>query len=889
MPGSAAFDEPLERIAAVLNDQRVPLAAAAAALMASGLALLPAPVDLAAFASGATLGALAAIGAGLQTVGGTVRQRARRGLELVAGEDPAPQIAAGGDGRLWFVNEAAHRRFGDAAGGDLVRALGSVFADPHGMMETLHRRARDAGFAREEVPTRRGELVLTVNHLGGIGFLWRFDEFRAAGAVPLEGEGSGLPMLTVAPAGGVLFMNEAARRLIGRRVRHLDRVLTELPPRSGSICEVETPEGRRPFRVIVVELPAGRSEIYLVPEETEVPADAGGFEGLTEALPVGLLSLRSDGTIAGANRLARDLIGAHRREEPVGRPLSDWFEGLGRSVADWLADAARGRGLGKPEILRVRDAPTETFVQVTLCGAGTAAGGRGSAGGPGGLVAVLADATELKTLQQQFVQSQKMQAIGQLAGGVAHDFNNLLTAISGHCDLMLLRHDQGDPDYADLVQIHQNANRAASLVGQLLAFSRKQTLQPEVLDLRDTLADLTHLLNRLVGERVKLVLHHEASLPAIRADKRQLEQVLMNLVVNARDAMPEGGEIRIETMERVLGDDLRRDRAKVPAGRYVVVKVEDQGTGIPEDKIGKIFEPFYTTKRQGEGTGLGLSTAYGIVKQSGGFIFVDSVVGSGTVFTLYFPAHEQRRPAGSEGKPAGIELRPGARWGEERRGAARRRAAGEGFWSLPPGGEIEPDGAGAPVAAPPVPQLRAAGHRPEDERLAPSVVSRPPEPRPATLDCRIADGAPPQPARRPAEARPAPLREAAPAGAPGGTGSVVLLVEDEAPVRAFASRALRMRGHVVIEAENAEEALAILEESDLRVDVFVTDVIMPGMDGPTWVRKALERRPGVKVVFVSGYAEDSFGEEQARIPNSVFLPKPFSLNALTATVQEQLG
>jgi two-component system cell cycle sensor histidine kinase/response regulator CckA len=530
-------------------------------------------------------------------------------------------------------------------------------------------------------------------------------------------------------------------------------------------------------------------------------------------------------------------------------------------------------------VLRVRDTPGETFVQITL----------GSAGAAGGLVAVLHDATELKTLQQQFVQSQKMQAIGQLAGGVAHDFNNLLTAISGHCDLMLLRHDHGDPDYADLVQIHQNANRAASLVGQLLAFSRKQTLQPEVLDLRDTLADLTHLLNRLVGERVKLTLHHEASLPAIRADKRQLEQVLMNLVVNARDAMPEGGEIRIETMERVLGDDLRRDRARVPAGRYVVVKVEDQGIGIPEDKIGKIFEPFYTTKRQGEGTGLGLSTAYGIVKQSGGFIFVDSVVGAGTVFTLYFPAHEQRRAAGQEGPSARVEMRPGARWGEGR-GLAGRQAEGAAraaLWTLPAGAEVEPDGAGAPVDVPPAGMAAetAAAGRPDDTPEAPRGGPGRAEPAAPLAPTPAGQGGG---LRRTAAGTGAAPGQAAPAGA-GAGASVILLVEDEAPVRAFASRALRMRGHVVIEAENAEEALSILEDPDLRVDVFVTDVIMPGMDGPTWVRRALERRPGVRVVFVSGYAENSFAEEQARIPNSVFLPKPFSLNALTATVQEQLA
>ena len=368
-----------------------------------------------------------------------------------------------------------------------------------------------------------------------------------------------------------------------------------------------------------------------------------------------------------------------------------------------------------------------------------------------------------------------------MAGGVAHDFNNLLTAISGHCDLLLLRHDQGDPDYADLVQIHQNANRAAALVGQLLAFSRKQTLRPEVLDLRDTLADLTHLLNRLVGEKITLTLTHEPVQQAIRADKRQLEQVLMNLVVNARDAMPRGGEIRIETEAFHLREAMERDRVTWPSGSYVCVKVSDHGHGIPADKLQKVFEPFYTTKRTGEGTGLGLSTAYGIVKQSGGYIFVDSVVGQGTCFTLLFPGHD---------------LLPAA------------------------------------PTAPPAPVARAPGPR-------------------------YGDG-------------------------------VVLLVEDEAPVRAFASRALRLRGYTVIEADSAEQALKTLEDADLSVDIFVTDVIMPGMDGPSWVREALKTRPDVRVVFVSGYAQESFGDAQASIPNSVFLPKPFSLTDLTETVKSQL-
>lgn len=284
--------------------------------------------------------------------------------------------------------------------------------------------------------------------------------------------------------------------------------------------------------------------------------------------------------------MAMNLLGIDRFE---GQQIGQLMEGLGRPMNDWLKETALGLTPNKSEFLRVSRKDKEVFVQVSLTRViedeGTS------------LIAVLNDATELKTLEAQFVQSQKMQAIGQLAGGVAHDFNNLLTAISGHCDLLLLRHDQRDQDYGDLIQIHENANRAAALVSQLLAFSRKQTLQPEVLDIRDTLSDLTHLLNRLVGERVTLTLSHDPVMRSVRADKRQLEQVLMNLVVNARDAMPQGGEIRIETETVTLDTPMERNRAVVPAGDWVTIRVSDEGTGIAPDKLEKVFEPFFTTKR----------------------------------------------------------------------------------------------------------------------------------------------------------------------------------------------------------------------------------------------------------------------------------------------------
>ena len=671
------------------------------------------------------------------------------------------------EGQITAQNRVAHDRFQIATGQTLAHTLSGVLASPAAVTSRLKIKAQATGAAQEDIVTRRGHVRLTAQRIGEQGFLWRFDDIAERFPAGRGADSISLPMLTASHTGTILFMNEAMKRLIGRRVKSLDRIFADLPLRSGHEHEIAGVDG--PVRVLVAssENPAGRREVFLLPTRTgkeEFVRDPTAFD----ALPVALLRLSGDGHVREANRAARDLLGGIEQ----GARVSQIFEGLGRSVNDWLADALAGRAGSMPEVLRVTHARTETYLQVTLT--------RTLAQGRPALVAVLSDATQLKTLEAQFVQSQKMQAIGQLAGGVAHDFNNLLTAITGYCDLLLLRHSKNDLDYADLVQINQNANRAASLVGQLLAFSRKQTLKPKIIDLRDTLSDITHLLNRLVGEKIRLTFTHDPALRHVRADRRQLEQVIMNLVVNARDAMPEGGDIKIETLAVSLREPLIRDRATVIPGDYVVVRVTDVGVGIAPDKLAKIFEPFFTTKCQGEGTGLGLSTAYGIVKQSGGFIFCDSVAGSGTTFSLYFPAHD---PAPTDDAAAG----------------------------------------------------------------------------------------------------PTPAKRAAPAA-----DGVVLLVEDEAPVRTFASRALRMRGYTVIEAQNAEEALKTLEDRSLTVDIFVTDVIMPGMDGPSWVCEALKQRPGTRVVFVSGYSEESLTETRERIPNSVFLPKPFSLSELTATVQGQI-
>ena len=744
----------------------------AAAALSLGLAVFaPSGMVQLAFvlAGGASFLAAAAIAAqGWRSRQG--ESRLTQDLSRLVGDDAAPCFSTNDVGEILYRNEAAQTRFGENPSPTLVGLLHEQMASPSAVLFRLQSRAANGGSAREDIVTRRGHLRLSAHRVGPDRFLWRLEEFQDRNASGRGAEGLSLPMVVANRNGVVLFSNDAMRRLLGERPKRLDRIFVQPKVSTGEEVQVQTPEG--PVRAIVAEVEGvgDRREIFLLPAGPRADGDTVTTD--FENVPVALMKFAPDGALRSANRAARELMG----EIPLaGLSFHDLFEDLGRPVQDWLADVVSERLPAEAQVLRMRRAGEESFAQVQLR--------RIVEQGRAGALAILADATALKKLEAQFNQSQKMQAIGQLAGGIAHDFNNLLTAISGHCDLLLLRHGREDGDFADLEQIRQNANRAAALVNQLLAFSRKQTLKPERLDLQDLLSDLTHLLKRLLGEKVQLRLAHDPLLGPIRADRRRLEQVLINLVVNARDAMPDGGSIRIETETRNLTEPMLRDKATVPAGEYSVIRVIDTGTGIPADKIEKIFEPFFTTKRVGEGTGLGLSTVYGIVKQSGGYVFVSSVVGEGTTFELYFPVHDL----------------------------------------------------------------------PEIVEPAPEAVKAPP-PR-------------------------AVMRK--------GEG-VVLLVEDEAPVRAFASRALRMRGYTVHEAENAEEALKTLADPSLEVDVFVTDVVMPGLDGPSWVKRALEDRPNVRVVFVSGYAEDCLSEDQARIPNSVFLPKPFSLNDLTTTVQNQM-
>ncbi|MBA4047103.1 MAG: hybrid sensor histidine kinase/response regulator [Sphingomonas sp.] len=323
------------------------------------------------------------------------------------------------------------------------------------------------------------------------------------------------------------------------------------------------------------------------------------------------------------------------------------------AVADAVRRFAGGVAKASDLTVRLRDRPDDP---VTL----SIAGARGL--GEAAVLLSLSDTGEESRLKREVAQATKMQAVGQLAGGVAHDFNNILTAIIGHCDLMLMRHAPGDSDYDDIQQIRLNSNRAASLTRQLLAFSRQQTLRPQILQLPDVISEVSNLLKRLLGETVTLTVKHGRNLGAVRADPGQLEQVVMNLAVNARDAMlaragHSGGVLTIETFAVPAAEIARVARERqiaseaMPVADYTALRVSDTGTGIAPDILPKIFDPFFTTKDVGKGTGLGLSTVYGIVKQSGGYVFADSVVGNGTTFTIYFPVHRAEKiPAPSRKK-----------------------------------------------------------------------------------------------------------------------------------------------------------------------------------------------------------------------------------------------
>jgi len=512
------------------------------------------------------------------------------------------------------------------------------------------------------------------------------------------------------------------------------------------------------------------------PDEQRMLMDSARW--LYNDAPVGIAFADLEGNITGCNTAFRKLMGI-KGDVTVEGSFNDMISREDRDdVQGALSKVVMGVG-GHGVHLETRlDRADGEDLSVSL----TVARVTDDAGETSGLILHFIDTTEHRNLEVQFTQSQKMQAVGQLAGGVAHDFNNLLTAMIGFADLLLTRRGPDDPDFADIMQIKQNANRATNLVRQLLAFSRKQKLEPEIMDVTEQLGELTNLLSRLIGERVVLDMKHGRNLGDVLFDKGQFDQVIINLCVNARDAMPGGGKITISTKAVTLDKPTPKGHEIIPVGDYITIGVADSGTGIAKENLDRIFEPFFSTKEVGAGTGLGLSTVYGIVHQAEGFIFVDSAAGKGTAFTLYLPVYQTTAD-------------------DTRKKATTAQV------------ELEGDLTGQ------------------------------------------------------------------------GT---ILLVEDEDAVRLFGARALRNKGYEVLEATDGENALDVIANTDATIDLIVSDVVMPGMDGHTLVNLARQELSGVKTILMSGYSEDVFRNGPDMDPEIAFLGKPFTLKGLAAKVKEVL-
>lgn len=587
---------------------------------------------------------------------------------------------------------------------------------------------------------------------------------------PTEAGTRGLKLTDFVAGGGAALVASAAGSAGEIRTEQFD---TDLKCRNGQSLPVRLLHGVAfgqdglpgPSRTLVLSRAPGEQPAL------DLRAAEARFARVFNATPMAIAILDKNGRITRSNAAFARLM-----PEVLKQP-----DGASRSIFAGILDRDHG-AVDAAIAAAFQSTPDIPPVDAALAGEGERSARLFFAAadehdGTGATIYAL-DTTEQRALQSNFAQSQKMQAIGQLAGGVAHDFNNVLTAIIGYCDLLLANHRPTDPSFRDINQIKQNANRAASLVRQLLAFSRRQTLRPQVLQLGDVLSDLQMLMRRLVGEKIDLELRHGRDLWLVEADVNQFEHVLVNLIVNARDAMPQGGKIILRTRNVVAAECADFNETSLVPADYVAIEVEDFGHGIAPEVKDKIFEPFFTTKEVGKGTGLGLAMVYGIIKQTGGYVFCSSTVGKGTVFTILLPRY------------------------------------------------------------------------------------RPDETHPAR-----------------------PIEQAAARSADLTGHGTILLVEDEEAVRAFGARALASRGYTVLQAASGIEALQIAEQNGGKIDLIVSDVVMPEMDGPTMFGELRKRGVKAKIIFVSGYAEDAFAKNLPEGEDFSFLPKPFSLKQLIEAVK----
>ena len=760
-------------------------------------------------------------------------------------------------GRVIYTN-AAYRALTDAAGPDDVRPVERVFLGDPDVSEAIYRlvkAAREGRRLQEEVRVAglRGEparwLRMRVRPLGEAGreartAVWSIADVtrdRDRNETAFQGLQHAIDYLDHAPAG---FFSVDASGYIGylnatlagwldydlAQVGSGGLKLTDIVPGdSAALLTAFTAEpGDVKTEVLDLDLKTRGGKTLPVRLYHKVAFAADGSPGASRTLvlnrarddgtdpqraaevrffrffhntPLAIATVDATGRIVRTNALAARMFQGILRGEAEGRSILNLVNPAGRSAVEAaIASAAAGQGDIAPIDAALASNSAKAPVNPAMAGEDErwarfyVTPVEDAQGDHEAAIVYALDTTEQRKLQHDFNQAQKMDSVGQLAGGMAHDFNNLLQAITLATDFLLTTHRPTDPSFQDIIQIKNTASRAASLVQQLLAFARKQTLMPQVLDLGDELSDLSIMLKRLIGEKVILPdIVRPRDLWRVRVDKNQLQQVIVNLAVNASHAMPDGGKLTIRT-GNVSAEEAGRFAYKgMPAADYVMVEVTDTGTGIAPEIMDKIFLPFFSTKAVGEGKGLGLSSVYGIIKQTGGFIYPESEVGKGTTFRIFLP----RLVAGAE------------------ESLAQQPAAATG---------------------------------------APAVADE--------------------------GAQPAPADDT-------GQGTI-LLVEDEKDLRALNARGLASRGYTVLQASNGVEAIEALERHDGNVDLVVSDVVMPEMDGPALLKELRRRRPDLKIIFVSGYAEEAFAKN---IPEGQreFLAKPFSLKTLVATVQKTMA
>jgi two-component system cell cycle sensor histidine kinase/response regulator CckA len=572
-------------------------------------------------------------------------------------------------------------------------------------------------------------------------------------------------------------------------------VVTSLQPEpSGSAHRIELDlvceNGRRwPATLLVSPGPdrisvavCERTDADDIADPTSTGATQPRYSRFFQSAPFGIAAVDAEGRIVNANAaFARLLLdGTSHRGNNLLDALDKSDPEIAGKISNALALARDGKAAIPPFDIKIGAKGKELTRKVY-----TASLARGGKAREVAILYVL-DVTEAKALEEKFAQAQKMEAVGTLAGGIAHDFNNVLTAIIGFSDLLLQTHKPGNASYSHILSVKSSANRAAGLVRQLLAFSRRQTMQPKVLQIGELLTDWSMLVNRLLGEKIELKINTGRDLWHVKADPGELERIIINLAVNARDAMlPKGGRLTIRTRNVSERDSHKLAAQGIARGEYVLIEVEDTGCGMTPEVMAKIFDPFFTTKAVGKGTGLGLASVYGIVQQTGGYIIPESTPNEGTTFRLYLPRHH-----------------------------------------------VEPEEEAAPAAA-------AAARKPRARDLT-------------------------------------------------GNGRV-LLVEDEEAVRRFAVAALKSKGYEVLQAADGVEALEVMAEHDNKVDIVVSDVIMPEMDGPALMRELRKIDPKLKFIFVSGYPDDHFKNSLDPDADFTFLPKPYNLAQLAAKVKEQIA